>query len=86
MKTTRWTPLLPTGLLVAGALAGSLACQGGETTQQEPSTQTVQTPDIFFAETAHDFGTVKQGDTLEHVFKLENRGKAPLKLSNPSGS
>lgn len=39
-------------------------------------------PVITFEESSKDFGDIKQGDKVEHVFKLENTGKAPLVISN----
>ncbi len=30
----------------------------------------------------HDFGTVKQGDVLEHSFKVSNTGGIPLEISD----
>lgn len=39
-------------------------------------------PVITFVESSKDFGDITQGDKVEHVFKLENTGKAPLVISN----
>ena len=39
-------------------------------------------PYITFEETAHDFGDIQQGDKVEHTFKLENSGNAPLIITN----
>lgn len=36
------------------------------------------TPRIEFESTDRDFGTVKQGDVLNHTFKFKNSGEAPL--------
>jgi hypothetical protein len=41
-------------------------------------------PVITFAVGSHDFGDIKQGDKVEHVFKFENTGTEPLILSNVS--
>jgi hypothetical protein len=41
-------------------------------------------PVITFAKGNHDFGDIKQGDKVEHVFKFENTGTEPLILSNVS--
>ena len=43
-------------------------------------------PDIYFAQTSHDFGVVAQDAAVEHVFVFANRGDAPLIMSNPKGS
>lgn len=39
-------------------------------------------PVITFEESSKDFGDITQGDKVEHVFKLENTGNAPLVISN----
>lgn len=39
-------------------------------------------PTIQFGEELHDFGTIKDGDVVEHVFKFTNTGEAPLIISN----
>lgn len=41
-----------------------------------------EVPQISFTETAYDFGTINQGDTIVHVFKFKNTGNAPLVVSN----
>jgi len=38
------------------------------------------------SETSVDFGKVKEGDTLSHVFKISNTGKEPLIIYKTSGS
>jgi PKD repeat protein len=38
--------------------------------------------EITFEVTEHDFGDVKQGEILSHIFKLENTGDQPLLISN----
>ena len=38
------------------------------------------------SETKHDFGKVKEGDTLMHTFTLTNKGKEPLFIYKVSGS
>ena len=37
-------------------------------------------------ETGFDFGKVKEGDTLSHVFKISNKGNEPLVVYKTSGS
>ncbi len=39
-------------------------------------------PKITFAEPAHDFGDITQGDVVTHVFKYENTGNEALVISN----
>ena len=39
-------------------------------------------PVINWSEEDHDFGTIKDGDIVEHTFKFKNAGEAPLIISN----
>jgi len=39
-----------------------------------------------FEETSHDFGTINEGDVVEHIFKFTNSGKSPLVIKNAVGS
>ncbi len=43
-------------------------------------------PVMAFAETEHDFGTINEGDVVEHKFTFTNTGKAPLVIVNAKGS
>jgi hypothetical protein len=39
-----------------------------------------------YVETEYNFGKVKEGDTVVHVFKLKNTGKEPLIIYKSNGS
>ena len=39
-----------------------------------------------FKEDEFNFGTIKQGESIKHDFEFTNTGKAPLIISNASGS
>jgi hypothetical protein len=39
-------------------------------------------PFIAFTETEFDFGTIKDGDVINHTFKFTNSGKTPLIIQN----
>jgi hypothetical protein len=41
---------------------------------------------IEYVETEFDFGTVSEGEVVEHVFKYKNTGEAPVILSQVSAS
>ena len=41
---------------------------------------------IEFDSKDHDFGNMKQGDVVKHVFKFKNTGKAPLLITGAKGS
>lgn len=42
--------------------------------------------EVKFSETNHDFGKVKEGDTLSYVFKITNTGNEPLVVYKSAGS
>lgn len=48
--------------------------------------QMANAPDIQFSETAYDFGDIKSGDKVEHIFKVTNGGKTPLVLRKVKAS
>lgn len=60
----------------------SLFCTLAVYAQEEA--KNVAKPTISFQESKYDFGEIKQGDVVTHVFKFENTGEAPLILSNVS--
>ena len=41
---------------------------------------------IQFEEIEHDFGNIKEGETVDHTFKFKNTGDAPLIITNVKGS
>jgi hypothetical protein len=43
-------------------------------------------PKIAAVEAKFDFGKVKQGQAVEHVFKIKNNGTAELKIEKAKGS
>ncbi|MAZ27203.1 MAG: hypothetical protein CL868_09030 [Cytophagaceae bacterium] len=43
-------------------------------------------PVMEFEETTFDFGTIERGNSVEHVFKFKNTGKAPLVITNATSS
>ncbi|PQB03920.1 DUF1573 domain-containing protein [Aureitalea marina] len=43
-------------------------------------------PVMTFAETEFDFGEIAQGTNVEHVFKFENTGEAPLVIVDAKSS
>ena len=56
------------------------------TNPQIPAVTPENATSITFAESVHDFGTVKEGQTVTHVFKFKNSGNKPLVISNAQGS
>jgi hypothetical protein len=43
-------------------------------------------PVIEFAEMEHDFGTIKEGEKVTHIYKLKNTGEAPLIIQDAKPS
>ncbi len=41
-------------------------------------------PEMKFDQEVYEFGDINQGDVVNHTFKFENSGKAPLLISNVS--
>ncbi len=47
-----------------------------------PTGENATYPILYFPETQHDFGKVKEGTVVEYIFRFQNTGKAPLKISD----
>lgn len=54
---------------------------GGETGATDANA-----PVITFEETEYDFGTIKQGEVIDHTFKFTNTGKSPLIIESATAS
>lgn len=67
-------------LILAMSLSLSMGAASAQSTDKNTKTTKTTTagPVLTFAETKHDFGNIKQGDIVEHVFKFKNTGNAPL--------
>ncbi len=52
----------------------------------EETKSTLPPTGMAFAETEHDFGTITDGDKVQHVFTFTNSGENPLVISNAKGS
>ena len=55
----------------------------------QPTTPPVPTgpkTKMSFTEETYDFGTVSEGDKVEHIYKFKNSGNEPLIISNAQGS
>ncbi|MGY2131989.1 DUF1573 domain-containing protein [Hymenobacter sp. HD11105] len=69
-------------LALSLSLAGFAAQAQTAAVQPANAQQKVAGPQIQFEEMKYDFGSVKQGEVVEHVFKFKNAGTAPLVISN----
>jgi hypothetical protein len=41
---------------------------------------------LSFEKVEHDFGTIKEGEIVQHIFKFKNSGNSPLVITNASGT
>ncbi|MEJ8757636.1 DUF1573 domain-containing protein [Pontibacter sp. H259] len=57
-----------------------------EATQPAATPANPNGPVMSFKETVYDFGTVKQGEVINHTFTFTNTGKEPLVIENASAS
>ena len=53
---------------------------------QQPQVDPATAAKIAFKETSYDFGTIKEGEKVEHVFKFTNPSANPLIITNAKGS
>ncbi|MDX9719275.1 MAG: hypothetical protein RBU37_00910 [Myxococcota bacterium] len=51
-----------------------------------PAVDPAQAPKIVAVQAAYDFGKVKQGEEVSHVFKIRNEGKGDLTLLSARSS
>lgn len=56
------------------------------TQPQQPEVDPATAANITFEENNFDFGTLEEGEKVEHIFKFENTSDNPLTISNARGS
>jgi outer membrane biosynthesis protein TonB len=54
--------------------------------QPESNAPQGDVPEFKFEESAYDFGSITEGDVVEHIFKFTNTGEAPLVIQSASAS
>ncbi len=70
-------------LLALVLLPGIVAAQETPPATQSPAPATEpQAPRIVFQELLYDFGTVEQGDQVNHLFKFTNQGSQDLRIES----
>ncbi|MBC6611329.1 DUF1573 domain-containing protein [Hymenobacter sp. BT507] len=69
-------------LLLALSLSMAGVAAQAQTVAPANAQAKVAGPNIQFEESKYDFGSVAQGDIVEHTFKFKNTGTAPLVISN----
>lgn len=73
--------------VLAGLGFGQLSCDNRQQGQAAQTAVSDKLPRITFAEKGiYNFGTLTEGQTVEHVFKFTNTGKFPLIINNITAS
>ncbi|GAB4030650.1 DUF1573 domain-containing protein [Spirosoma jeollabukense] len=77
-------------LLVVAVVAisvGQISCDNRRQGESAQATASAKSPKIKFDQTGiYDFGTLTEGDTVEHVFSFTNTGEFPLIINNVTAS
>ncbi|MEJ5963653.1 DUF1573 domain-containing protein [Pedobacter immunditicola] len=80
------------------ALAGVIFTSCQQNTAQESNeaatteiaastaTPSADAPVLTFEKGSHDFGKIKQGETIQYDFKFKNTGKTPLIITNATAT
>lgn len=72
---------------ITGISFGQFSCDNRKQGQESNETASAKMPRITFAEKGiHDFGTLTEGDTVEHNFAFTNTGEFPLIINNITAS
>ena len=84
--------LISTLILTSIACSNNTGNQAGTeivtnpATAENPNAENVNATEITFDENMFDFGTIKEGELVNHKFKFKNTGKNPLLITNASAS
>ena len=74
-------------LLLAGLCCSLVGCDNRRQGESAQSVASDKMPKITFKEKGiHDFGSITEGDTIEHFFKFTNTGAYPLIINNITAS
>ena len=66
---------------------GQISCDNRKQAETSKEVASEKMPKITFAEKGiYDFGTLTEGDTVEHVFAFTNTGEFPLIINNITAS
>ncbi|MVM41028.1 DUF1573 domain-containing protein [Spirosoma sp. HMF3257] len=72
---------------VASIGFGQISCDNRQQGKESKEVASEKMPKITFAETGiYDFGTLTEGDTVEHTFAFTNTGEFPLIINNITAS
>jgi hypothetical protein len=74
-------------ILLAGLGVGHFSCDNRQQAETSKAEVSEKMPKITFAEKGiYDFGTLTEGDTVEHSFAFTNTGEFPLIINNITAS
>lgn len=74
-------------LTIVSLAAGHYSCDNRKPQESAETTVSDKMPKISFKEQGvYDFGTITEGDTVDHVFKFVNNGEIPLIINNITAS
>ncbi|MCI0921413.1 DUF1573 domain-containing protein [Sphingobacterium rhinopitheci] len=81
-------PALLLGLMTAcnNQSSSSSSADSTQVSAVDSVTENVATGVIEFADAKYDFGTVKEGKVVDHVFKFKNTGTAPVIIAQVAAS
>jgi hypothetical protein len=74
---------MKSNLLVFGLVLIFTACQN-QNSNKVPAD--VKGAYMYFSEDTYEGGKIKQGESITHIFTMENRGKADLVIKSATGS
>jgi hypothetical protein len=73
--------------VLAGVSLAQVSCDNRQQGKESKEVASEKMPKITFAEKGiYDFGTLTEGDTVEHVFAFTNTGEFPLIINNITAS
>ncbi|KAB7730973.1 DUF1573 domain-containing protein [Rudanella paleaurantiibacter] len=74
-------------VMLAGLCLGQVACDNRKQGEASQQATTGKMPKMEFADQGvYDFGTITEGDTVEHNFAFTNTGEFPLIINNITAS
>lgn len=86
-------------IIISTLILGAIACGNNEASKQvgteivtnpataeNPNAANENATEITFEQNMFDFGTIKEGELVNHKFKFTNTGKNPLLITNASAS
>ena len=71
---------------VATEAAPAAVVNNPNTTNPEEIATSADAPAMTFTETTHDFGTIKEGEVVNHTFSFKNTGNSPLVIESASST